>query len=281
MQATLEALTNFMVNTGLPFLSSLGGKLVSVLIVWVVGDHLIKLLVRTLQKSKGLGMIEATVRTFTISFVRIGLYVLLFITLISIMGVPMSSVVAVVASAAAAVGLAMQGALSNLAGGIMLLISRPFKQGDYIEAAGVAGIVREISLVYTVLVTPDGKRITVPNGTLMNANIVDYSAEEYRRVDFSFTCAKTEDPETVRQVLLANAVHPLIAPEKDPPAAWLMSSTDTAMQFSLRVWVKTPDYWTVFFELNPKLTEALLKAGIQAPVVRVLTDEKNEKNEKN
>lgn len=258
-------------TTVMPFLATVGGRLVFALVLCFVGRKLIKLVMKMLASSKGFAKIEATVRTFTLSFIKIALNLLLFITLINIMGVPMSSVVAVVASAAAAVGLAMQGALSNLAGGLMLLIFHPFKQGEYIEAAGVAGTVQEVSLIYTVLITPDGKKITVPNGTLMNSNVIDYSSEEFRRVDFNFTTAKTEDPEQIRQILLQHAVHPLISTEKDPPAVWLLSSTDTAMQFSVRVWAKNADYWSLYFELNQTLTEALAAAGVQAPAVRVVT----------
>ena len=117
--------------------------------------------------------IEGTVRTFILSFLKAGLYAILAISIIGIMGVPMASVVAVLASAGVAIGLALQGALSNLAGGIMLMIFKPFHQGDYVSAAGVEGVVKEVTLFYTVILTLDNKRITVPNGSLMNANITD------------------------------------------------------------------------------------------------------------
>ncbi|MGN0986682.1 MAG: mechanosensitive ion channel family protein, partial [Otoolea sp.] len=131
-----------------------------------------------------------------------GLYVLLVISIISILGVPMASVIAVLASAGVAVGLALQGALSNLAGGIMLMILKPFKLGDYVSASGVEGVVKELTLFYTVFMTVDNKKITVPNGSLMNANITNFSSEALRRVDLTFSCAKSEAPSKVQDIMI-------------------------------------------------------------------------------
>ena len=174
--------------------TAVGGKLILALLVLLIGNALIKSALKMLAKSKLLDKAEGTVRTFTLSFVKIGLYVILVISIIGIMGVPMASVVTVLASAGVAVGLALQGALSNLAGGIMLMLFKPFQLGDYVSAAGVEGVVKEVTLFYTVILTLDNKRITVPNGSLMNANITDFSSEELRRVDLTFACAKSESP---------------------------------------------------------------------------------------
>ena len=165
--------------------------LVFAAIVFVVGKFLIGKFLGLLEKSKAMGKLEGEVRTFTLSFVKIALYVLLLICVIGILGVPMASVVTVLASAGVAIGLALQGALSNLAGGIMLMVFKPFKLGDYVDAAGVSGVVKEVTLFYTVIMTLDNKRITVPNGSLMNTNVVDYSSAELRRVDLTFSCAKS------------------------------------------------------------------------------------------
>lgn len=268
----MSTIFNTLLSTLVSFLASVGGKLVFALLVWVVGSKAIKMLVKMLENDKNFGKVEPTVRGFALSFVKIALNVLLVISIITILGVPMSSIVAVVASCAAAVGLALQGALSNLAGGIMLLLFHPFKQNDYIEAAGVSGTVVEINLMYTVLITPDAKRITVPNGTLMNSNVIDYSAEEYRRVDLAFACAKTENAARVEEILLEKAAaHPLVVSEKDKPFARLTGGTDTAMQFAVRVWCKNADYWTVYFDLTDSITAALGEAGVQAPATRVIS----------
>lgn len=150
-----------------------GGKIILALLVLIIGNILIKSVLKFLGKSKMMDKIEGTVRIFILSFLKAGLYAILAISIIGIMGVPMASVVAVLASAGVAIGLALQGALSNLAGGIMLMIFKPFHQGDYVSAAGVEGVVKEVTLFYTVILTLDNKRITVPNGSLMNANITD------------------------------------------------------------------------------------------------------------
>ena len=270
-----DALEKLFEETALPFLTSIGGKLMFALLVWFVAAKLIKLSVKMLERSKAFGLIEGTVRSFTLSFIRIGLNVLLFITIIAILGVPMSSVVAVVASAAAALGLAMQGALSNLAGGLMLLIFRPFEQGDYIEAAGVAGTVREVNLFYTVLITFDGKKATVPNGILMNSNIIDYSSEAIRRADVPFICAKTQDPDKLREMMLAVAYRQpkvLLDDESHLPSCYIVGSTNNALKASVRVWCKTEDYWDVYFALNQAVSEALLEAGVKEPVVRITSE---------
>lgn len=150
-----------------------GGRLLLALLVLLLGRLMIRSLLRLLDKSRLLTRAEGTVRSFTRSFIKIGLHLLLTISIIGILGVPMASVITVLASAGVTVGLALQGALSNLAGGVMLMLFRPFRQGDYISAAGVEGTVREVTLFYTVLMTVDNKRITVPNGGLMNATITE------------------------------------------------------------------------------------------------------------
>lgn len=176
-----------------------GGRLLLALLVLLLGRLMIRSLLRLLDKSRLLTRAEGTVRSFTRSFIKIGLHLLLTVSIIGILGVPMASVITVLASAGVTVGLALQGALSNLAGGVMLMLFRPFRQGDYISAAGVEGTVREVTLFYTVLMTVDNKRITVPNGGLMNATITDSSSEALRRADLCFTCARGEAPPGCRR----------------------------------------------------------------------------------
>ena len=230
---------------------------------------------KLLKKSKFFERTDSAVKTFALSFVKIALYALLVISVIGILGVPMASIVAALASAGVAIGLALQGARSNLAGGIMLMIFKPFKLGDFVEGSGVSGVVKEITMFYTVIVTLDNKRITVPNGNLMNANIVDYSTEEFRRVDLDFSCAKSEDPAKVQAIMVkvmeANA-KVLSAPDK--PFARVCGGTNEAMNFTVRAWCQTADYWDVYFDLTQAIVEALGEAGVAAPAVRVLTENK-------
>ena len=182
----------------------------------------------------------------------------------------MAQVIAVLASAGVAIGLALQGALSNLAGGILLMVIRPFNVGDYVDAAGASGVVQSINLFYTVLLTVDNKRITVPNGNLMNANVVDYSAEALRRVDLEFSCAKSEKPSEIQQILLDTVAKSTLALHDPAPFARICGGTNEAMLFTVRVWCKSEDYWDLFFELNQTIVEAFAEKGVQAPALRVV-----------
>lgn len=249
-----------------------GGKIVLAILVLIIGNILIKSLMKFLGKSKLMDKIEGTVRTFVLSFIKAGLYVILVISIIGILGVPMASVIAVLASAGVAVGLALQGALSNLAGGIMLMIFKPFHQGDYIAAAGVEGVVNEVTLFYTVILTLDNKRITVPNGSLMNANVTDFSSEPLRRVDLGFACAKSEAPAKIQDMMITvMKANPKVL--ADPaPFARISGGTNEAMAFTVRAWCKNEDYWDVYFDLTQKITEAMAENHVQAPAVRVTTD---------
>ena len=246
-------------------------KLLGALIVFIVGKFLIGKVMNTLDKNRGIAKLDGAVRSFSMSAIKGALYVILFVTIINIMGVPMASVVAVIASAGVAVGLALQGALSNLAGGIMLVLFKPFRVGDYVDAAGVSGTVKEVTLFYTVIMTLDNRRVTVPNGTLMNANVVDYSTEPLRRVDLAFACAKSEAPADIQNIMM-NVMNANKMVLQDPaPFARLSGGTNEAMEFTVRAWCKNEDYWDVYFDLTQSITEALGEANVQAPAVRVIT----------
>jgi len=250
------------------------GKIVFAIIVYLVGKWLIGKAVNLMVKSKRFAELDGAVQTFARSAMKMGLFALLFVSIIGILGVETSSIVAAVASCGVAVGLALQGALGNLAGGIMLLIFKPFKLGDYVDAAGVSGTVTELTLFYTVITTLDNKRITVPNGSLMNSNVVDYSTEELRRVDLSFSCAKGESPAKVQELMLGiMEKHEKVLQEGDKaPFARLSGGTNESMEFTVRAWCANADYWDVFFDLTQGITEALGAAGVKAPAFRVVSD---------
>ena len=178
------------------------GKVLLAIVVWFVGKFIVSKIMGLVGKIKVLEKVEPNTRTFVLSALKWLLYVVLVVSIVAILGVPMASVITVLGTAGAAIALSLQGSLSNLAGGIMLVIFRPFKVGDFVEASGVTGTVKEITLFYTVLNTVDNCRINVPNGALMNANIIDYSAEETRRVDLTFASAKSEDPQKIQSLML-------------------------------------------------------------------------------
>ena len=252
---------------------NVGGKILLALVVFIVGRIVIKKLVKLLGKIKKFDEMDPTVHRFITNFVKVGLYTLLVISIISILGVPMASIVAVLASAGLAIGMALQGSLSNLAGGIMLLIFRPFNVEDYISGAGEEGFVKKIALFYTELLTIDNRTVILPNGPLMNGNIVNYTREGKRRVDLVFTTARNEAPQKVQDIMkdVMNKNEKIIS---DPaaPFAQVSGATNEAMEFIVRAWCYTPDYWDAYFGLIQQIVEALGEAGVQAPAVRVVTD---------
>ena len=246
------------------------GKVLLAIVVWFVGKAIVNKIIGLITKMKFLDKIEPNTRTFVLSAVKWLLYIILVVSIVAILGVPMASVITVLGTAGAAIALSLQGSLSNLAGGIMLVIFRPFKVGDYVETSGVAGTVKEINLFYTVLNTVDNCRINVPNGALMNTNIIDYSAEKTRRVDLSFASAKSEDPQKIQDLMLEVMGQNEKVLRDPAPFARISGGTNEAMQFTARAWCKTEDYWDVYFDLTQAITEKLGENGVQAPAVRVI-----------
>lgn len=263
MENLLKNLTDLGVNVG--------GKLVLALLIFIIGRMIINRIVAMFENGKMMDKMDPTVKSFMLNFIKIGLNIVLIISIIGVLGVPMASVVAVLASAGLAVGMALQGALSNLAGGIMLLIFRPFNVGDYIIAAGDEGVVKEITLFYTVLTTVDNKRVTIPNGSLMNANVTNCSSEEFRRVDLTFGCGKGQDIYKIQNVMLdVMKKHPLVLDAPDVPFARVSGGSNEAMEFTTRAWCRSADYWTVYFDLSDQITAALGEAGVAGPAVKVI-----------
>lgn len=257
MQEMLQTLLNFALSAGI--------KLVISGILLIVGFKLIKMLAKFLEGSRLFGKIDPGVHTFIKSFVSIALKILLILTVAAYLGLPMTNMIAVLGSAGLALGLALQGSLSNLAGGLMILIFKPFGVGDFIESGSDAGTVESISILYTELRTPDNCRIVIPNGTISNAVVKDYSVEETRRVDLEFSVGYRSDIDQVKKLLsdLANA-HELVL--KDPaPAVYLKQHGDSALVFSFRVWTKNSDYWTVYFDMNECVKKAFDAYGIEIP----------------
>ena len=247
-------------------LTEAGGKLILALIVFIVGRLIIKKLVSVFDKARFTQKMDPTARGFFSNFIRIGLYVILIISIIGILGVPMASVVAVLASCGVAIGLALQGALGNLAGGIMLMIFRPFSVGDYISASGEEGVVKEISLFYTVINTVDNKRVSIPNGALMNANVSNFTAEEKRRVDLTFNISGSHPVEEVQKVMLGvMSANEKVLTEPAKPFAAPLGGIPGGLQYTVRAWTTPADYWDVYFALTQDIATALGAAGIGGP----------------
>ncbi|MBQ3920656.1 MAG: mechanosensitive ion channel family protein, partial [Firmicutes bacterium] len=236
-------------KNGIEILTTYGGKIVLALVVTIIGSIVIKGLVKLANKSVEKTKMDLTVKRFAVNLVKVLLHVVLIIGVIEILGVPMSSVVAILASCGLAVGLALQGALSNLAGGLMILIFKPFRVGDYIKSSGDEGIVKDISIFYTTLMTLDNRKVSVPNGDLMNASVTNYTAEPQRRIDLDFKITNDIDAEFVKGVLLAAAKEtPGVLADPEPFARIVAVDDDTYI-FQVRGWCDTAKYWDVYFDL--------------------------------
>jgi len=265
------------VENGIDLLSTYGGKIILAVLVLIIGSFVIKLLNRIAANAIDKTKLEDTIKHVSKNVVRVLLYVILLISVIEVLGVSMSSVIAILASCGLAVGLALQGALSNLAGGLMILIFKPFKIGDYIESTGAEGTVRDISIFYTTVVTLDNKQIFVPNGDLMNANVTNFTASAQRRIDQDFKITNDIDAELVKKVLHDAAAETKGVLDSPAPFARMTAVDDDTYIFTVRVWCSTPDYWDVYFDLIENCSKALSDNDIDDPeeriAVRIVKDE--------
>ncbi len=240
-------------------------KILLALVVMIIGFRLISFLEKRLKKPHKFAKMDPSAKGFIISFTTISLKILLMIVVLSIIGIPMASLVTIVGSCAVAIGLALQGGLSNIAGGLMLLIFKPFKVGDFISCNGYDGTVKTITIFYTTITTVDNKIVQLPNGNLSNSNIINYSANEKRRVDIDLNVAYNSDIEKVKKVI--NKViddHELILKEEEKFVRLRLHS-ESSLVFTLRVWVKTSDYWPVYFDLMESIKKEFDKNGIEIP----------------
>lgn len=252
--------------------TSAGIRLGMALLAFFIGRFIIRKLVAFLKKKDLLRKMEPTVASFTGNFINISLNVLLILTVINILGVPMASVITVLGTAGVAVGLSLQGALSNFCGGIMLMFFRPFSVGDYVSAGGEEGTVKSIAIFYTTLTTIDNKRIMIPNGSLMNANITNYSSEENRMVSLEFTCARGEDAAKIQSLMLDVLKADPRVMKTPAPFARLTGQSDSAMQFSARAWCRNEDYWNLYYDLLESIVSRMEKADVSAPAARIVQD---------
>lgn len=248
-----------------------GLKLLAALAIFIIGAWLIKLVRRALKKALIRKNSEHTLITFADSLTAFGLWTLLIVMSIGVLGINTTSLAALLAAGGMAIGMALSGTLQNFAGGIMLLLFKPFRAGDFIEAMGFSGTVSSINIVNTLLVTPDNRVIVIPNGALSNSNINNISANAVRRVDISVDVAYGSDPDNVKSALLEiGASFPGVLDASTPLAAapfvGLAALKDSSVQFVLRVWVKSSDYWNAWFFLNETVYRDLpARYGIEFP----------------
>ena len=257
-----------------------GGKIVLAIIVLIVGLLLIKMITKGVNRHVEKSKMDPTVKLIVTKLVKILLYVVLVVGLIEILGVPMTSVAALIASGGLAVGLGFQGALANLAGGFLILIFKPFKVGDYVNAADAEGIVRDISIFYTKLLTLDNKTVLIPNGDLMSSNVTNLTAEPIRRIDLDFKITNDIDQDFVKSVLLKAAEKCESILPDPPPFARLTAVDDDTYIFTVRGWCNTETYWDSYFDLIETCSKSLADNGIDDPEERIAVRLVGEEDEK-
>ncbi|MBP3879715.1 MAG: mechanosensitive ion channel [Lachnospiraceae bacterium] len=256
-------------NKAVELCTQAGGKVILAIVVFIVGRIIIGKIMNVLSKGKALSKVDPTAASFFKNAVKIGLYVILIVSIIGILGVPMASVVAVIASCGVAVGLALQGALGNLAGGIMLLIFRPFQVGDYIVGAGTEGNVKEIGLFYTILMTNDNQKITIPNSALTGGNVTDVTAAPTRRVDLTFNVAGSVPIKDAEAVLIGVMEGNEKVLNDPAPFAAPLEPVSGGLKYVVRAWCNTSDYWDVYFALMEDIPTALGANGMSGPASSV------------
>jgi len=233
--------------------------------IFYVGKMVVGMLVRGMRKVMQKQEVDKTLETFVSNLMRMVLMVIVAIAAISQLGIETTSFIAIFGAAGLAVGLALQGSLSNFAAGVLIVLFRPYRVGDFIEGAGIAGVVEQVQILTTVLRTGDNKRIIVPNGQIMDSIITNYSANETRRVDMVVGVSYNDDLDKVRGVLeeLIKADERIL---NDPACTIAVSElADSSVNFVVRPWVNTPDYWAVMFDMTEAIKKRFDKEGISIP----------------
>ena len=256
-EQAIAALMNFFVVWG--------SKLVGAILTLIIGLFLAKKIGNIIGTAMERKQVDPSLRSFVKSLANILLKVLVVVSVLGMVGIQMTSFIAIIGAAGLAVGMALSGTLQNFAGGAMILLFKPFKVGDYIEAQGHAGTVKAIQIFNTILNSPDNKKIIVPNGGLSTSSLVNYSAEPTRRVDWSFGIAYGDDIKKARD-LIASLLdsHELV--QKDPsPFVRIGELADSSVNFTVRAWVNTADYWTVYFDIIENVYREFGDAGLSIP----------------
>ena len=243
----------------------LGINVISAIVIFFVGKWIVNLVVKGLMKAMQKGDMDITLRRFVSNLARMLLMLFVIIAAIHQLGIQTASLIALLGAAGLAVGLALQGSLSNFAAGVLIVLFRPYKVGDWIEGGGVSGAVEEVQILTTVLKTGDNKRVIIPNSQIMGTTITNYSANDTRRVDLVVGVSYSDDLDKVRKELES-----LVAADdrilKDPAVTIAVSElADSSVNFVLRPWVKTADYWGVYFDLTEAIKKRFDEVGISIP----------------
>lgn len=247
------------------YLIPLGLKILAAIVVFFVGRLIIKLVKRWMANGLMSKHGDATVHSFLSNLVSVLLYFILIVSIISILGINTSSLVALLASAGLAIGMALSGTLQNFAGGVMIVMFRPFKVGDYISAQGFEGKVSEIQIFNTHLLTVDNKEVILPNGALSTGVMTNFSKQGTRRVDWVFSMAYGDDYDKAKALLLRLCAEDARIMKEPAPFVELLKLNDSSVDLTVRAWADAADYWPVFFAMNEKVYKAFAQEGLHIP----------------
>ncbi len=270
--SNLNVLLQQLIELGVSF----GKKILMAVIIYLVGRYIVRFLKRVVNGFLDRRNVVPEVKTFVGSIVSVSLNLILIISVVGALGIETTSFAALLASAGVAIGMAMSGQMQNLAGGVLILLQKPYKIGDYIETNGIQGVVESVQIFTTKLKTVDNKVITVPNGAISGSVLTNYSDQPLRRVDFSFGVEYGQDFEKAKQVLMQviDADEHIL---KDPaPFVELGELADSSVNITVRVWCNGADYWTVFFDMNRKVYETFNKEGIGFPFPQITVHQAND-----
>lgn len=253
------------INKGIDFATEYGPKIVGAILLYIIGSFVIKKLVGVLRKVMMKKDYDESLQKFLLNLTSWALKIFLIITVIGILGVPVTTFAAVIAAAGLAIGLALQGSLANFAGGVLIIIFKPYKIGDLIEAQGTLGVVKEIEIFTTKLLTPDNKLSIVPNGAMANGNIVNYTAEGQIRVDTVVGVGYDEDIKKTKEVLMQVLTSNPKVMKEPAPSVNVCELADSSVNFAVRPYCRPEDYWDVYFGTIENTKLALDAANIEIP----------------
>lgn len=258
---TFEDIFSMLIEWGV----EIAAKIAIALAIYFIGRWLIGRFVKVVNKICDKRGVEVSLQRFFNNMIKVVFYICLLLTVVGVLGIDTTSLIAMFASASLAIGMALSGTMQNFAGGVMILLLRPYRIGDYVEAQGQAGTIKEISLFNTVITTVDNKIIYVPNSTISTGIINNYSQAATRRVDWNITISYGDDVEVARRVLMQLMTEDKRVKQDPAPVVYLTSLGSDAVNISARAWVDNADYWGVFFELNERIYNELPKHGLHFP----------------
>ncbi|MGQ1889830.1 mechanosensitive ion channel family protein [Thermophagus sp. OGC60D27] len=247
------------------FVIKYGGQLLVAIITLIIGLWIISLLIKGMKRLFRTRDMDPGLQSFLLSVSSIALKIMLIISVISMLGVQMTSFIAVLGAAGLAIGMALSGSLQNFAGGVMILMFKPFKVGDYITAQGESGTVNEIQIFHTILKTPDNKTIILPNGPLSTGSLVNYSKEPQRRVDFTFGIGYNDDIDKAKNLILSIIEKDSRILKEPAPFIGVINLGDSSVDLVVRVWAEASNYWGIFFDLQETVKKEFDRQGISIP----------------